>query len=96
VAVLRLHAASSRWPRNEGSIRLSEGNVCALEHEGSSELPRTPYIGSPQKSPSTHSAEQGYKKGAGALSRPDPFQKLLGYESRSLRSSFFSLVLPFL
>ena len=36
------------------------------------------------------------KKGAEALSRPDPFQMLLLYESRSLRSPFFSLAFPFL
>jgi hypothetical protein len=34
VAVLRLHLAL-RWPRNEGSILLCEGNVCAPEHKGS-------------------------------------------------------------
>jgi hypothetical protein len=36
------------------------------------------------------------KKGAAALSRPGPFQLLLVYESRSLRSPFFCLALPFL
>jgi hypothetical protein len=36
------------------------------------------------------------KKGAEALSRPGPFQMLLVYESRSLRSPFFCLALPFL
>src|SRR5215217_646947 len=33
VAVLRLHAASAR-PRNEASILLCEGDVCALWHKG--------------------------------------------------------------
>jgi hypothetical protein len=31
VAVLRLHVAL-RWPRNEGSILLCEGGLCALGH----------------------------------------------------------------
>src|SRR5215211_1115777 len=33
VAVLRLHAAST-MPRNEASILLCEGDVCALWHKG--------------------------------------------------------------
>jgi hypothetical protein len=32
VAVLRLHVAL-RWPRNEGSLLLCEGSVCALGHK---------------------------------------------------------------
>jgi hypothetical protein len=32
VAVLRLHVALS-WPRNEASILLCEGSVCALGHK---------------------------------------------------------------
>jgi hypothetical protein len=32
VAVLRLHVALS-WPRNEGSLLLCEGSVCALGHK---------------------------------------------------------------
>ena len=32
MAVLRLHVALS-WPRNEGSLLLCEGSVCALGHK---------------------------------------------------------------
>ncbi len=52
--------------------------------------------GTSENSPSKHSGEQGHKEGAEPLSRPPPSQMLLGYESRSLRSPFFSLALPFL
>jgi len=63
VAVLRLHAASAR-PRNEGIILPSEGSVCALwhqnttEHHGSAELPRPPSRRSSQNSTSTHSVNK--------------------------------------
>ena len=43
MAILHLHAASFSWPRNGRSILLSEVCVCAPEHQGSAELPRTPF-----------------------------------------------------
>src|SRR4028119_1052687 len=43
-----------------------------------------------------HKGIKGHKEGVGPLSRPTPSQTLLGYGSRSLRSPFFCLALPFL
>src|SRR5215216_6892227 len=41
VAVLRLHVASFRRPRNERIILLYEETVCAPEHQESADLRRT-------------------------------------------------------
>jgi hypothetical protein len=51
VAILHLHAASFSWPRNGRSILLSEESVCAPEHQGSAELPRTPLSRSSKNDP---------------------------------------------
>jgi len=70
VAVLRLHAASA-MPRNEGSVLLCEGSVCASGHKArqsakeapnfgehpTPELRRTPYTRTSVNTPSTHFGE---------------------------------------
>ena len=60
MAILHLHAASFSWPRNGRSILLSEESVCAPEHQGSAELPRTPLW---RSSRSGHSEKFGVTKG---------------------------------
>jgi hypothetical protein len=56
-------------------------------HNAGHQLLRTPLLGTWVNRP---------RGRAEALSRPDPFQMLLLYESRSLRSPFFSFTFPFL
>jgi hypothetical protein len=48
VAVLRLHAASA-VPRNEGSILLCEGNVCAPGHKAHQSTKNAPNFREPDK-----------------------------------------------
>ena len=47
MAVLRLHVALS-WPRNEGSLLLCEGSVCALGHKARQSTKEAPnFVESP-------------------------------------------------